>query len=319
MGKFVKTKMKDKRRIPGRGVVRHFGVRHRNEEPSNSGKDKVSVVAKADDVKEEHHRSWTGNMSHLAQAMMDAVRVVEPDLVNDLNNLMSETVEKHGGQACDAYPAGSCGLNGGYSAHLDESDATFGTLAGFGKDGAWMALPEYGAMARMDDGDVLVLNSGEVAHANVSHPKPPPGFQRATISLYWNKKQVGFMRSWKRQQDEDEKRACDPKAERAHAFWTTGSSMKVATTLEGLSSEIPSHCILGLQSAVSHFETVILWVYGDVTGDVVQLPGLEVRDACERTASISRSQAPSGARGKHCTCVRCGSHSSSKPRVGLDH
>ncbi len=279
MDKYVKTEMRDKRSIPGRGIVRHFGVRHRNEEPSNSGKDKMDVVAKDDDVTGEQHQSWSANMSFLAKAIVDSVRVVEPDLVNNLENLMSNTVESMPQKACNAYPAGSCAKNGGYGIHFDPSDATFGTLAGFGRDGAWMALPEYRARARMNDGDVLVLNSGEVAHANVSHPNPPPDFQRSTISLYWNKKQVGFMRAWKRLQGEDAKRASDPPGECAHAFWADAQLMMLADHTGDVASTVPSHCLLGLKSATKHFKRVIVWTYGCIVGELAEISALEFRDA----------------------------------------
>ena len=85
------------------------------------------------------------------------MRTVEPDLVSTSENLMSETVDGVTGVACDAYPCRSAALNGGYSTHTDPTDAHFGTLAAFGKDGGWMALPEYRAMLRMNSGDVLIL------------------------------------------------------------------------------------------------------------------------------------------------------------------
>ena len=169
MSKFVKVEMSDKRAIPGRPIVRHFGLRYRNEEQAHTGKDKLSVALKAGDVTEQQHASWCGNMAHVAGAIIDAVRMAEPNLVNTLENLMEQTVEGHSGKACEAYPAASCADNGGYACHWDPSDDQFGTPAGFGKDGAQMALPPYQVMVRMNDGDVMVLNAGGVLHANVSH------------------------------------------------------------------------------------------------------------------------------------------------------
>ena len=281
MGKYVKVEMREKRAIDGRGMVRHFGLRYRNEEQNHTGKGKLSVVLKADDVTEQQHRSWCANTAHVAGALIDAVRMAEPNLVNSLENLMSQTVKDFEGKACSAYPACSAGLNGGYSCHFDFSDEMMGTLAAFGKDGAWIAMPQYEAMFRMNDGDVLVLNSPEVLHSNVTHPNPPQNFQRATMSLYWNKRQVGWMKGLKRLENEDAKRATNGMAECAHAFWTSLQPLQSTEDSVNIVSTMPSHCEIGLISATNHFSVVKLWAYGEIQGPIRTHTRIQVCDANE--------------------------------------
>ena len=96
-----------------------------------------------------------------------------------------QSVVKDQGSVTFSYPSVQIGVGVGAGIHLDNFDKFQGTWGCLGP--LTMALPEYGVLLELNDGDVLSFNSASNWHCIVR--RPASMCQCVCISLYYNGKQ----------------------------------------------------------------------------------------------------------------------------------
>lgn len=185
-GSSVATNMalKNKRKIPAFGTIPQLGLRYRKEEPADSDRPKLAVSAKSKKLGDRQFSSMLNDIRNLSCTVVQVTNHWMANVVREREATLQSVVSDLG-SISTSYPAVQVGINVGVGIHLDSDDLFWGTWACLG--GLTMALPEYGVLLELSDGDIVTFDTAQIYHCMVR--RPPEMCECACLSLYYNSKQ----------------------------------------------------------------------------------------------------------------------------------
>lgn len=178
--------MKGKRSIPAWGTaIAQLGLRYRLWEPKSSKRAKIATSAKNPKCADAPWFRVMNTMRHLASVVVETTAAWFSSEVNEREAMLVSVDAFDKGSICSSYPSVQIGVSVGVGIHIDAKDLYWGTWACLGP--LTMALPEYGVLLDLEDGDVVTFDTATVWHCMVR--TPPEVCKCACLSLYYNREQ----------------------------------------------------------------------------------------------------------------------------------
>ena len=177
---------------PGRGDVRHMGVRY-DYANQDASKQKLVSCKRHKDCSKRRHK---GAINVVQRVTNSGVIVAKGWMCSRLQQQVQhlDTICPTTGTGSLCFPIASVSNNGGFGIHKDGRDLIEGMWIVFGEAG--MVFPAYDLYVKLHDGDVMTFDS-QVYHAGVAYPMcmVPPAHCRVIVSAYFQSQQEAYLRN----------------------------------------------------------------------------------------------------------------------------